>query len=55
MNMQQRCFTASIPMIFMLTFSQAAFANPIELSLDDSIALALQNNHDENDSLLQCI
>jgi outer membrane protein TolC len=46
MNIQQRCFTALIPMIFMLTFSQAAFANPIELSLDDSIALALQNNHD---------
>jgi len=46
MNIQQRCFTAFIPMIFILTFSQAAFANPIELSLDDSIALALQNNHD---------
>ncbi|AJQ25478.1 hypothetical protein [Pelosinus fermentans] len=39
MSIQQRCFTALIPMIFMLTFSQAAFANPLELSLDDSIAL----------------
>lgn len=47
MNLYQRSFVYVVTaLIFFIILSPAVFAAPIELSLEDSIALALENNPD---------
>ncbi|AIF54229.1 TolC family protein [Pelosinus sp. UFO1] len=46
MNVYQRCVVMLIPVIVFMSFSQSVFAAPVELSLEDSITLALKNNYD---------
>ena len=46
MNFYQRCAALVVPAIVAMTLQQAALAAPLELSVEESIALALRNNHD---------
>ena len=46
MKIYQRSFALFIPVIMLMAFTPSVFAGPVELSLDDSIALALKNNYD---------
>ncbi|SMC32315.1 TolC family protein [Sporomusa malonica] len=46
MNRYQRYFLAIIPIAMLMTLAQPAFATAVELSVEDSIALALKNNYD---------
>jgi len=46
MNMYKRCLSMLVPAVMLLSFHSSVFAADVELSLDDSIALALQNNYD---------
>lgn len=43
MGIYQRC---ALILLVLMGLNQSAFADPVKLSLDDSIAMALQNNHD---------
>jgi outer membrane protein len=46
MNIQQRYFAIFAPIVMIMTLNHYVFASPLELSLDDSITMALHNNHD---------
>lgn len=46
MNIYQRSFTLFIPVIIVMVISHSVSAGSVQLSLDDSIALALKNNYD---------
>lgn len=46
MNIFKRCLALLSPLMVVMVLSQAALAAPVELSLEDSLALALKNNHD---------
>ncbi len=46
MRFYQRVAAAALPVIMALSLQQAVWAAPLELSVEDSIALALRNNHD---------
>ncbi len=46
MNVYQRCLLLLGPVILGIALSHSVFAAPVELTLDDSIALALKNNYD---------
>lgn len=46
MNVYQRCLLLLGPIILGVAFSHSVLAAPADLSLDDSIALALRNNYD---------
>ncbi|HWR06639.1 TolC family protein [Sporomusa sp.] len=46
MKRYQRYFLAIIPVAMLMTLAQPVFATAVELSVEDSIALALQNNYD---------
>jgi outer membrane protein TolC len=46
MNRYQRYFLAIIPVAMLMTLAQPVLATAVELSVEDSIALALQNNYD---------
>lgn len=46
MNKYQRYFRAIIPIIMLMTAIQPVFAAAVELSVEDSVALALKNNYD---------
>lgn len=45
MKWYQRCLAFASPIIAAAIFSQVVFADPMELSLEDSIGLALKNNY----------
>ncbi|MDF2874151.1 MAG: tolC 2 [Sporomusa sp.] len=46
MKRYQRYFLAIIPVAMLMTLAQPVLATAVELSVEDSIALALQNNYD---------
>jgi len=46
LKVNRRWFMALMPVLFLTYLSQSVFASPVELSLDDSINLALKNNYD---------
>ncbi|QDR81781.1 TolC family protein [Sporomusa termitida] len=46
MKKYQRYFLAIIPVVMLMTVTPPVLATAVELSVADSIALALQNNHD---------
>ena len=46
MNLYKRCFAVIIPISVLITLNQPVFAVAVELSLNDSIAMALKNNYD---------
>ena len=46
MNMYKSCLLLLVPGIMLFSFHSSASAADVELSLDDSIALALKNNYD---------
>lgn len=46
MNMYSRCFSFLSALVISVALSQPAFAAPLELSMDESIAMAMKNNYD---------
>lgn len=46
MEMKKKLMTRLLIPVFAVAFSHTVYAAPVELSLDDSIALALKNNYD---------
>ena len=46
MDRRQQWFRVIIPIILLMTLAQPVWAAPLELSLEDSIGLALKNNYD---------
>jgi outer membrane protein len=43
---QQRCWALFLPIVLFMSISYIASANPLKLTLDDSIKMALENNYD---------
>lgn len=46
MNVNSHCFSFFSALVISVALNQSAFASPVELSLDESIAMALKNNYD---------
>lgn len=46
MNRCQQYFLVIIPLVMLMILAQPVSAMPVELSVEDSIALALKNNYD---------
>jgi len=46
MNMYKRCLSVLVPAVMLLSFHSAVSAADVELTLNESISLALQNNYD---------
>ncbi len=46
MNFSQRCAALAVPVLLAATMQQTVLAAPVELSVEESIALAMKNNHD---------
>ena len=46
MNMYKRCLAVLVPAVMLLSFHSAVSAADVELTLNESISLALQNNYD---------
>lgn len=46
MNKNSHCFSFFSALVISFALNQPAFASPVELSLDESLAMALKNNYD---------
>ena len=46
MKFYQWCAALTAPVLLALSVQQTALAAPVELSVEESIALAMKNNHD---------